>query len=210
MILEAIDSVQRQPHFPSQIIVIDDASTDHTPAVLAALVPNITVLTGEGKGPAMARNVGLRHATGDLIGFLDSDDLWTETALELQVAALERAIEAGIAWGMAQWRFLPGATSLGGETDGAVGRIVGVNSLLFRRPVLEQLGGFDPQLRFGEDHDIIRRARAAGIGIVEHSGLVAIHRRHAGNMTVDRSAARAGQMQAARAALLARRKASLR
>lgn len=201
---EAIESVLGQTHPPDELLVVDDASVDDTPRVARAYGDRVTVLTADGSGPAAARNVGLAAATGTFIGFLDSDDVWLPTTLATQLALLEAHPEAAVAWSRGQWRLLAGGTPLGGQPDGAVERIVGVNSMLFRRSALVALNGFDGSLRIGEDHDLVRRIRAAGLSIVEGEAVVAVYRRHAGNLTNDHAAARQGQLASAIAALRSR------
>jgi hypothetical protein len=65
-----------------EIIVVDDGSTDGTDAVLARYAPQIRNLRIANSGELVARNSGLREATGDLVGFCDSDDIWEPNCLE--------------------------------------------------------------------------------------------------------------------------------
>lgn len=83
---EAIDSVLAQVPPADEVIVVDDGSTDDTAEVLAAYGDRITVLHQQNAGAAAARNTGIRHATGEWVAFLDSDDLWRPGRL----AALHR------------------------------------------------------------------------------------------------------------------------
>ncbi len=204
MLPDAIGSLLDQTRPPDEIIVVDDASLDNTRSVALSYGERVIVLDSDGSGPAAARNVGIAAATGDFIGFLDSDDLWPTSALATQLALLDAHPEAAIAWSKGMWQVLAGGTSLGAAGDGAVERMVGVNSMLFRRSALVTLRGFDASLRFGEDHDIVRRSRAAGLLIVEGEDVVAIYRRHPGNLTADRVAARKGMLASAIAALRSR------
>ncbi len=82
---EAIDSVLSQTTPPSEIIVIDDGSTDDTPAVLARVDnPLVKVVRTKNQGIGAARNEGLRRAAGDFVAFLDADDRWRPQKLEWQ------------------------------------------------------------------------------------------------------------------------------
>ena len=73
----ALDSVLTQKVKSSEVIVINDGSTDNTREILQALGKHIIVIEQENLGPAAARNRGLERATGELLAFLDADDLWS-------------------------------------------------------------------------------------------------------------------------------------
>jgi glycosyltransferase involved in cell wall biosynthesis len=90
---------------PLEILIVDDGSKDGTLALAHALAaaplpPGVTIrpLTKPNGGPASARNLGIREATGDLIAFLDADDLWLPAKLARQVAALEATPEAAMVY----------------------------------------------------------------------------------------------------------------
>lgn len=76
LITATLESVLAQTFTAYEVIVIDDGSTDATPAVLARYADRVRVLTQANRGAGAARNLGLRHARGDYAVFLDSDDLW--------------------------------------------------------------------------------------------------------------------------------------
>lgn len=90
---KAIHSVIAQTYIKWELIVIDDGSTDDTPNIVASFaesVPRVSFIrrpTCSG-GPATGRNLGVRNARNDLIGFLDADDVWHPHKLELQLAEL--------------------------------------------------------------------------------------------------------------------------
>jgi glycosyltransferase involved in cell wall biosynthesis len=97
LIGEAIGSVQAQTVDDLEIIVVDDGSTDDTPAALERIdEPRLRVLRIPNGGVAAARNAGLEMARGEFIAFLDADDRWLPTKLERQLALFESEPEVGL------------------------------------------------------------------------------------------------------------------
>jgi glycosyltransferase involved in cell wall biosynthesis len=147
-----------QTHKNTQILVIDDGSTDGTSAIAkrhAGEDPRIQVISTENRGVAAARNLGISTATGEYVAFLDADDLWHPTKLEKQLAALHGKPESWAA-AYAYFRsidaedFVTGGTFQAGQSGYIFGRHLSLkyigngSSLLVRRKVAQQLGGFDP------------------------------------------------------------------
>lgn len=94
----AIESVLAQTYCDVQVIVADDGSSDNTRAVAGAYGPRVTYVHQANGGVSAARNFGMRHARGEFIAFLDSDDGWQPWKVEAQLAALARHPEAGLVW----------------------------------------------------------------------------------------------------------------
>ena len=90
VICRTIDNVLAQTYRNTEIIVVDDGSTDDTQAKLRSYGGRIRVIAQSNAGPAAARNRGIEAATGDLIAFQDSDDLWLPNKLERQAAAADK------------------------------------------------------------------------------------------------------------------------
>lgn len=103
LLREAAASVFAQTWSEWELLIVDDRSTDETPAVareLAAADPGrVKVLEGPGKGPGLARETGRQAARGEFLQYLDSDDLLLPRKLESQVDALRGNPRAGIAYG---------------------------------------------------------------------------------------------------------------
>jgi glycosyltransferase involved in cell wall biosynthesis len=78
MVLEAIESIKRQHYSDLEIIVVDDGSTDNTRTEIKSMFPEIRQVKLDGVGPGLARNAGAEASSGDILMFLDSDDLWLE------------------------------------------------------------------------------------------------------------------------------------
>ncbi len=82
---QAIESVLAQTYHPLEVIVIDDGSTDETPSRIAPFARRVTYIRQENQGIAGSRNTGIRKAGGELIAFLDGDDLWDPEKVAVQV-----------------------------------------------------------------------------------------------------------------------------
>ena len=83
LLARAIDSVLSASRAGDELIVVDDGSTDDTPAVLARYTDRVRVIVTPGLGAGAARNIGVSEARQSLIAFLDSDDEWTRDRLEI-------------------------------------------------------------------------------------------------------------------------------
>ncbi|WP_199453834.1 glycosyltransferase [Marinobacter sp. bablab_jr008] len=106
-IAETIRSVLMQGRDDVEIVVVDDKSTDDTPQILEQLTREnpmvIRVVSGAGRGPAAARNVGISEANGSYIAFLDADDVWLPNKLQKQLVRLEEAGEKGLVYSDRIW-----------------------------------------------------------------------------------------------------------
>jgi len=94
-----LDSVASQTREPEEIIVVDDGSTADIQGGVDGVGPDVRYLRQSNAGPSVARSRGLRHARGESVMFLDSDDLLLPEALESLVGTLKRRPEAGGGYG---------------------------------------------------------------------------------------------------------------
>ena len=178
----AVASIRAQTYPCTEIVIVDDGSTDDTAQVVTALGPGIRYVTQTNAGPAAARNRGIREARGDLVAFLDTDDRWFPEKIALQVEILQRepsvalvcadmAIENEAGAGSVDSNFLHrGLQAFFLELEGrpvleAPRRLLKVNfintsTVLARRDVLLELQGFDTRLRYGEDLELWLRIAA--------------------------------------------------
>jgi glycosyltransferase involved in cell wall biosynthesis len=95
---DAIASVERQTVHASEIIVVDDGSTDH-PEYVATQFPGVRFIRQDNRGLAAARNTGLMAASSDKVVFLDADDLLAPDAIESGLACFSRHSDAGFVYG---------------------------------------------------------------------------------------------------------------
>src|SRR5947207_2336490 len=93
-LVQALESVLAQTYQDFEILVVDDASTDRTQEAIRPFADRITYLRQEPGGPSVARNRGILQAKGELIAFLDADDLWRPAKLTRQVEYMKHHPDA--------------------------------------------------------------------------------------------------------------------
>lgn len=161
----ALQSVFDQDYANCEIILVDDGSTDGTPGLAEALGEQVRYVRMPHRGIPVARNEGLRHAQGEFIAFLDSDDLWEPDKLSFQMRHLYENPACDICFGMLR-RFLESGASLPPglrmESVNADQVSMSVCVGLIRREVFERVGEFDEAFAVGEDTDWMARARDRG------------------------------------------------
>jgi glycosyltransferase involved in cell wall biosynthesis len=97
LIVETIESILNQTYQSWELLIIDDGSDDNTEDVVKQIKDERIQFHKAGRIGIVGKikNIGIEKATGELIAFIDSDDLWAETKLEKQIAALQQYPEAG-------------------------------------------------------------------------------------------------------------------
>jgi len=189
---DALRSVFRQAEPALEVIAVDDGSSDATPDRLAAWArrePRLRVIRTANAGPAAARNRGLAEASAPLVGFIDADDLWPADKLAAQLARLRDTPALDAVSGFTC--YFDRADGSGLEPAADARRVtlfhVHLGATLFRRRLLEDLGGFDPARRFSEDQDLWLRLREAGRGFVILRRTTLYYRRHGLSMTAGKA-----------------------
>jgi glycosyltransferase involved in cell wall biosynthesis len=92
----AIQSALRQTFADREVVVVDDGSTDGTDTIVASFGDRVRLIRQENQGVAGSRNTGVLNTRGELVAFLDGDDLWEPDKLAIQVAAADRYPQAGL------------------------------------------------------------------------------------------------------------------
>lgn len=181
---EAIDSVLVQKPPVAEVVVIDDGSTDGSGDVARAFGPRVRCVRREHAGLAATRNAAVREARGELLAFLDADDLWPAGRLARLLDALERSPECGIAQGRLQ-RMVRDDASTGWTLVDESWRAPNVATALIRRSVFARVGPFDEQVAGADDVDWLLRAKELGVRETQVDAVTLLYRRHGGNMTND-------------------------
>jgi glycosyltransferase involved in cell wall biosynthesis len=162
-IAECVESVLAQTFSNFELIVVDDGSTDRTETVVGGYSDKIRYLRQEQRGPAAARNSGIRNASGEWLSFLDSDDLWLPNKLEFEMEYVSKNPNMRICYSEEIWyrrgrRVNPAQKHR--KYSGWIYRkmlplcIVSPSSVMIHRSVLEKVGLFDEELPACEDYDL--------------------------------------------------------
>jgi len=165
---QAIDSALAQSYPHLEVIVVDDGSTDDSAAVQRQYGERVRWLQQRHQGVSAARNWGIQESRGEVVAFLDADDIWHPAKLERQ-AALLRNPAVGLVYCGVQYITAAGqplATNVAGQRgrvlqELALLRAPGVpvngSTLLVRQACLQRTGGFDVALSTSADWDLCRR-----------------------------------------------------
>lgn len=184
----ALGSIRAQTYGDHETIIIDDGSTDETPALLQRLNghPALRCVRVPHGGAAAARNYGIRLARGRYVAFLDSDDAWTPDKLERQLETQAQSGAEVIHCDMLR-RLPDGRTRLMATPTIERGRILrrggldyqtkglGIQSVLAETRLLKRIGGFDPSLPALEDLELLLRLAQVADFAPIHRPLVHYH-----------------------------------
>ena len=179
---EAIDSVLAQGYPHREVVVVDDGSTDDSAAIARARP--VRYQRQENQGVAAARNAGLAAARGELIAFLDQDDVWLPHKLDAQVAFLLEHPSVDMVISPLEVEVEPGAAPLSWfEPDAGmdVQLVPLLGTLLAWRRCFDRVGGFDTRYEIASDTDWIMRARDAGLVLEAAPGVCMRYRMHERN-----------------------------
>lgn len=164
-IKDAIDSALNQTYKNIEIIVVDDGSDADTKTVLTKIESKITkLITQKNQGQSVARNNGIKIASGDYIVILDSDDFFEPLFVEKAIAAIDTSISLVTCWANCfskneSRKFIP----KGGELEQFLFENASLSSSLFKKTDWHLCGGYDETMRSGwEDWEFFIRLMALG------------------------------------------------
>jgi glycosyltransferase involved in cell wall biosynthesis len=187
---QAIASVLAQDYYPLEVVVVDDGSTDRTAELACGFGDPVRCIRQENAGAPAARNRGFAACTGDLIAFLDADDIFEPGCLHLQRAKLAANPAVDLAVGRLI-RENVNVTSSGSITYTPHPQqdeiVLSLGASLIRRIAFDRIGPFDETLRHCDDWDWFMRVRERGVAMLLHREPVLRGRLHAANMTRDRT-----------------------
>jgi len=188
-IAQAIQSVLDQNYELLEIIVVDDGSTDNTAGVVKNLEGKIQYFYQKNTGIAAARNMGLELAKGELIAFIDADDVWVKNKLSLQCSLLKDNPTVDMIYGfLLVTQMIPPDKLKQIDLEKEKGLFATqLGSMLIKRTVFDRVGGFDEEMRLAEDLDWVNRVREAGINVLAHKDIVQFYRMHDKSITKDKS-----------------------
>ena len=192
---EALASVMAQQRPADEIIVVDDGS-DQSPEPILADFPQVIFLRKSNGGLSSARNVGLRAARSRYITFLDADDRYEPNALRVGLACFAQKPDAAMVYGGHRRIGVDGrplsadhVRAAGSDVyaDLLITNFIGMHAtVLYRRDILLEVGGFEEAFRMSEDYDLYLRL-ARKYSVVSHPEIIAEYRRHESNMSRNNS-----------------------
>jgi glycosyltransferase involved in cell wall biosynthesis len=191
---EAIESARRQVGAEVEVIVVNDGSTDRSPAIIdafAAIDARVRVISQPNRGLSSARNAGLDAARGTIVIFLDADDRLHPGAASAAVQSFSRHPEAMMTFGrctLIDEQGQPMLTDLPVVERDFYAELLRRNFIwtpamaAFRRQLFATIGRFDCSVNASADYDLYLRV-ARTLPIVSHDRVVADYRQHGSNMS---------------------------
>ena len=181
----ALNSVMRQTHTPGDVIVVDDGSTDTSADIAAGFGPPVRVLRCAHRGGASALNTGVAEARGELLAFIDADDLWADEKLAQQSAILasDLSIEA-VFGGVMQFTDMDCGIAKPDDIKQKCKLFIGVNktAMLIRRAAFDRVGPFNAAV-VADFPEWYARALYSRLRIACPDSVVAFRRIHRDNST---------------------------
>jgi len=197
LLREALATVFAQQFTDYEVLIIDDGSTDDTRAVLAEYGERVRALSQPNQGQGVARNLGIQHATGEYVVFLDSDDLWFPWTLATYRQAI--SMYGGPALVMGSHAPFEHPEELARVSQGAFrahafadylasARETFVRTacvIAVRTEAVRRVGGFTDKRINSEDHDLLYRLGTERGFVLVEAPLVVGYRKHGSSSSKD-------------------------
>lgn len=188
---EALESVVSQTYRPIEVVVVDDGSTDRTGSIVRDFAirkeESVRYLRQENAGPALARNRGIAESRGEFVAFLDSDDLWREDKLELQVSRFRDRPDLDVCFAYAQDFWMEEARieqeRMKGNPRARPHPSYVAGTLLAPRALFDEVGGFDDQRVHRDVPAWYREAERRGAVVEVVEELLLLRRLHRDNFS---------------------------
>jgi len=176
-IVQAVESVLAQSYTNFEVIFIDDGSTDQSIEVLKTIQDSrFFWVTQQNQGTGAARNHGVRLATGDLLCFLDADDVWAKDKLKFQLLDIQLA---QMVFSNVQ-EFFDASIEVGGRPRVLPGYYA--STMMVSKEDFLKVGLFDEHLAVAEFIDWLSRAKDYGLSSFLNERILAFRRIHRGNI----------------------------
>jgi len=175
---ETLRSILAQTHPPTEVIVVDDGSSDRSAPIAESFGQPVRVIRQENRGPASGRNRGVREARSELIAFLDADDLFYPRKLERQVGRFTARPELDVSLCTAENFWEPGmeAERATYAASGKTRFAHAFQTTMVRRAVFDRVGMMDETWLHGDYMEWLARVADAGL-VVEVLPDVLVSRR---------------------------------
>jgi glycosyltransferase involved in cell wall biosynthesis len=178
-VTEAIESVLSQDYANKEVIVVNDGSTDATAEMVMRFGDRLRLIEQPNRGPAAARNRGVSEARGEYLAFLDGDDIWLAGKLACEMSYIQEHPDVKIVFtGFSRWwpgrsnNYPPAHDPATWRAKDEIGpyysgylyttllldSVICIITAVMERDAFTRLGGFDENLKVGEDYDFWMRA----------------------------------------------------
>lgn len=195
MIISAIESVLAQDFQSFEHIIVDGGSTDGTLGILKRY-PHLKVLSGPDNGMYDALNKGLHVASGEIIGFLNTDDLYGEEIFPIVAKKFDDPNVMAVAGRAIVFSQMPNGEMMivnqyfPAQSDLMECSTIGsnfFNAWFFRRSVFDQIGAFNTNYKIVGDQDLMLRFALSNLKYIVTNDLVYKYRMHEGSLTFDKN-----------------------
>jgi glycosyltransferase involved in cell wall biosynthesis len=184
---EAIDSILHQTTPPGEIVVVDDGSTDRTMAILGGYEGKVRVVHQPPTGQFAAMNLGIAVAAGELLAFLDADDLYPSSSIEHRLRVLCADPDLDGVYGLAEQFVSPELSPEHARRfrfDPTPTLVPSFLALLMRRALMERVGPLDATRVIGSNIDWYARAQSVDARFGTVRELVGRRRIHGNNVSL--------------------------